>query len=88
MSQRVCYWCTVRANEAKIQAERMCEYKVPPPSANPRDLVPPAFADPVSSPKDELGVFVLVFIYMNWSTGIEYVRNRIIVEEDEWSCLP
>jgi hypothetical protein len=57
---------------------------VPPPLANLRRLIPPTLTGPVSSLQDTV-VIILVFIYENWSTEIEYDEKGIVVEDvDEW----
>jgi len=53
--------------------------------ANLRELIPPTFTGPVSSLQDTL-VIILIFVYENWSTEIEYDEKGIVVEDvDEWT---
>jgi len=84
MCQHVCYWRTIGANKAKIKMGCKCEHKVSPSLANLCELVPPAFAHPVCFPWDG-AVVNMTSVHENWSTEIEHVEERIIVENvDQW----
>jgi hypothetical protein len=64
MCQHVNNGCAMCTNEAKIQVGGRTEYEVPPSLTDLHELVPPAFAAPITIP----GIAIFIPVEEAWST--------------------
>jgi len=86
--KHVFYTRAICAETEKTQVRCRPDDEVSPPSANPRELVPPALVAPSFPLQGRVRVVIgIVFVYECQSINVKYIEERIVVEDVDMSSV-
>ena len=86
--KHIFYTRAIRAETEKTQVRCRPDDEMSPPSANPREPVPPALVAPSFPLQGGVRVVIgIVFVYERQSIKVKYIEERIVVEDVDMSSV-